>query len=231
MHHTNNRHLRRAGPHFLLIDPHGNGQSTLNPKHVREVLAYDRLLREFKHTTGKRPGNYDNIADVFNADLLCHEKLARSTTTIARNTAVVITGPSPDIDASDAPPRSPTFGHSIHRGDDRELIEAARKILGASEKSLRRKGSRSNRDNRRHSLHHASGLDTYSAPGPSSSQRRVSRLNAPIDRVPGHTFESEDAVMHSEIETGELQAEDETFDPNTSAPVDDAAIEEPAEYE
>jgi len=233
MDYTNNRHLRRVESRFLLIDPNGNGQKPLNPTHVRDVLAFDRLCREFRHSTAKQPTSYDRIAEVFNADSICPAKLARITTTNAGNVAVMIMGPSPNIDTTvtDSPPQSQpsSSGRSSHRTlkDDQDLVHAARKALDISEKLFRRKGSKTHR---RQSFRHAPELNTYSVPGPSSGPRHVSNLEPAIERVPGHAFESEDTVMTSEVEIA-AGPEDTTFDPDASAPIDDATVEEPAEYE
>jgi transposase InsO family protein len=232
MQYTNNRHLKRAGPHFLLQDPLTDKTRQLSASHVREILSFDRLLRAFKHGSGERPTNYDRIAEVFNHDILCTEKLARLTITNAGNASVVVPGPSPTFNASDATPqpRSPTserFGHRALR-DDPELIRAARAILNANDKSLRRKTSQTHREKRRQPLQRAPELDTYSVAGPSSGPHRVSRLDVPIERVPGHAYESEvDAIMGSEAEV----AGEDVFDADATAPADDANVEDPAEYE
>jgi hypothetical protein len=233
MQHTTNRNLKRAGQRFLLQDPRTDREHALSASHVQEVLSFDRLLRDYKHNTTREPTNYDLIARAFNDDRLCPQKLARLTKTNADNFAVIIQGPSPIIDTRDivlAPhsPTSPRFGNRTLR-DDPALIQAAKAILKANEKTLRRKVSQTHRDRdkRRQSLHRPLDLDSYTIAGPSSSARHASRLDPTEERVPNHVFEAEDAVMYSEAEA----AVEETFDPDAGAPVDDTAVEEPAEYE
>jgi hypothetical protein len=228
---TNNRNLRRVGQRFLLRDPRDGKETMLSASHVQDVLSFDRRLRDHKHDTSREPTSYNQIARAFNDDQLCAQKLARLTGTNAHNIAVMVRGPPPDIDTRDiaAPPHSPTLPRAGSRTprDDPTLIQAAKAILRANEKTLKRRASQTHRDKRRQSLHRPPDLDTYAVAGPSSSPRHTSRRDFPLEHVPSHTFESEDAVMHSEVEV----AGEEVFDFDADAPVDDAAAEEPAEYE
>jgi hypothetical protein len=231
MQNTRNHHLKRAGPRFLLQDPLTNEDYPLSASHVRDVLAFDRLLRAFKHDSGRRPTDYDRVAAIFNDDSLCTEKLARITKTNAGNTAIVVAGPSPTFDTRDITPqpRSPTserFNRRIPR-DDQDLVRAARVILSASEQPFRKTTLHAHREKRRQSFRRTPEVDSYSVAGSSSGPRRASRLDAPIERIPGHAYESEDAVMGSEADvTGE-----EAFDADATVPADDAHVEDPVDYE
>lgn len=231
MQNTRNHHLKRTGTRFLLQDPLSNEDFPLSASHVRDILAFDRLLRAFQHEGGRRPTDYDRVARIFNDDALCTEKLARITKTNAGNTAIVVMGPSPTFDTRDVTPqpRLPTserFNRRISR-DDQDIIRAAREILNARDQPYKKTMLHAHREKRRQSFRRTPEVDSYSVAGSSSGPRRVSRLDAPIERIPGHAYESEDAVMGSEADvTGE-----EAFDADATVPADDANAEDPNDYE
>jgi len=223
--------LKRAGTRFILQDPLSNEDCPLSASHVQDILAFDRLLRAFQHEGGRRPTNYDKVARIFNDDPLCVEKLARITKTNAGNTAIVVMGPSPSFDARDftpqpRPPAAERFDHRMSR-DDLDIIRAAREILNARDQPYRKTALHTHREKRRQSFRRTPEVDSYSVAGSSSGPRRVSRLDAPIERIPGHAYESEDAVMGSEADV----AGEEAFDADATVPADDTNAEDPNDYE
>ena len=231
MQNTRNHHLKRASPQFLLQDPLTNEDYPLSASHVRDVLAFNRLLWAFKHDSGRWPTDYDRVATIFNDDPLCTEKLARITKTNAGNTAVVVAGPSPTFDARDITPqlRSPTSKHFNRRisRDDQDLVRATRVILSASEQPFKKTTLHAHRERRWQSFHRTLEVGSYSVEGSSLGPRQVSRLDAPTEQIPGIAYESEDAVMGSEADV----AGEEAFDANATVPADDTNVEDPVDYE
>ena len=173
MQNTRNHHLKRAGARFLLQDPLSNEDYSLSSSHVRDILAFDRLLWAFQHEGGRRPTDYNMVARIFNDDRLCVEKLARITKTNAGNTAIVVLGPSPTFDTRDITPqpRSPTSERYNRRmsKDDQDLVRAARAILSASELPFtgRKTTLHAHREKHRQSFCRTPEVDSYSVAGSS----------------------------------------------------------------